>query len=51
MTAHILKSKTVCSNSELFLLMIGIKHFNFGIQIHKWGIRFMFIWWHLCIHF
>jgi hypothetical protein len=50
MDTHILKSSFVCHNSERFLFIIGFKHYNFGIQIHKWGIRLMLIWWHICIH-
>jgi len=45
------KSKIVCHSSEIFLLMAGHKHFNLGLQIHNWGIRFMLIWFHVCIRF
>jgi hypothetical protein len=47
----ILKSKSVIHNSEKFLLMVGHKHYNLGFQIQDFGIRFMFIWWHICINF
>ena len=51
MKAAYLKSIQVCQNSEVLLLMVGHKRWNFGIQVHKWGIRFMLIWWHVFIHF
>ena len=51
MKIHTLKSTTVYHNSERFLLMIGHRHWNFGIQIQNWGMRFMLLCWHVCIHF
>jgi hypothetical protein len=44
------KSKNVANMNEILVLHIGYKHYDLGIQIHKWGIRFMLIWWHYCIH-
>ena len=46
----IIKSKNVTKDNDIFLLHLGFKHYDFGIQIHKWGIRIMLVWWHLCIH-
>jgi hypothetical protein len=51
MDMHILKSRTVCHNSEKFLIMVGHRHWNLGFQIQDWGIRIMLIWWHVCFHF
>ncbi len=51
MKIHTLKSETVCHNSERFLIMVGVGHYNLGFQFQNWGIRFMLIWWHICIHF
>lgn len=48
---NILKSKTVYMSSEYFMLMIGFKHYNLGIQFQDHGIRLMLIWWHVCIHY
>ena len=47
----IVKSKYVEKHNDIFLLHWGDKHYDLGIQIHSWGIRFMFIWWHVCLHF
>ena len=44
-----LKSKTVNQDSETFMLIVGHRHLNFGIQVHSWGLRLMLIWWHVCI--
>lgn len=46
-----IKSKHVFHTSETFLLIVGHRHWNFGIQVHDWGIRFILIWWHVCIRF
>lgn len=48
---NIIKSKRVEKYNDLFLLHIGYKHYDLGIQVHGWGIRFMFIWWHVIFHF
>jgi len=50
MDAHLIKSVTVCKNNGIFIIHIGISHYDLGIQVHNWGIRIMLIWWHLCIH-
>jgi hypothetical protein len=47
----VIKSSYVCSNSEIFLLMIGHKHFNLGFQIQDSNFRIMLIWWHICLHY
>ena len=47
----IVKSKYVNKYNDKFIFHIGFKHYDLGFQIHEWGIRFMFIWWHVCIHF
>lgn len=51
MKPYIIKSKRVEKHNDLFLLHIGYKHYDLGIQVHGWGLRFMFIWWHVIIHF
>jgi len=51
MTIHTLKSWKVAKRNDIFLLHVGFKHYDLGIQVHSWGLRFMFIWWHVCIHF
>ena len=51
MEAKFIKSITVCKNNGKFIIHIGYKHYDLGLQIHDWGIRIMLIWWHLCIHF
>jgi len=43
MKPYVIKSKRVEKHNDLFLLHIGYKHYNLGIQVHRWGIRFMFI--------
>ena len=50
MIIHTIKSKYVCHNSEKFMLVIGHRHWNLGIQIQSFGIRFMLIWIHVIIH-
>lgn len=50
MIVNILKSKTVCNNNSIFVAHIGYKHYDFGLQVHEWGIRFMLVWWHICIN-
>ena len=51
MNLSVIKSKRVCKNNDVFLIHIGYKWYDLGFQIHEWGLRFMFIWWHVCIHF
>ena len=51
MDIKIIKSRNVAKSNEVFILHIGIGCYDLGIQIHKWGLRFMLIWWHVCIHF
>ena len=50
MSATFIKSKSVCKNNDVFILHVGFSHYDVGVQIHKWGIRVMLIWWHTCIH-
>ena len=51
MKCFILKSWRVGKNNDLFILHVGYKQYDLGIQIHGWGVRLMLIWWHICIHF
>ena len=51
MRIGIVKSIDVCKDSGYFILHIGIKKHDLGIQVHEWGIRLMIIKWHICIHF
>jgi hypothetical protein len=51
MKIRTIKSIDVTLNSEMFLLIIGHRHWNLGIQFQYWGIRLMLIKWHICIHF
>lgn len=51
MTYHVLKSKIINYDSELFMMAIGTSHLNLGFQVNYWGIRLMLIWWHVCIHY
>ena len=50
MNVAIIKSRYVEKHNEIFIFHVGFKHYDLGVQIHNWGIRFMFIWWHVCIH-
>jgi len=50
MDIAVIRSKYVEKNNGLFITHIGGKGFDFGLQIHSWGIRIMLIWWHICIH-
>jgi hypothetical protein len=50
MGINLIKSKSVCKDNDVFLLHVGIKHYDLGLQVHSWGLRIMLIWWHLCIH-
>jgi hypothetical protein len=50
MKAHLLSSKIVNNHNGIFVLRIGYKNYDFGFVIEKFGIRFMLIWWHCCIH-
>ncbi len=45
-----IKSRTVCKDNGLFIVHIGFGCYDIGIQVHKWGIRIMLIWWHICTH-
>jgi hypothetical protein len=51
MKIFFIKSVNVFKDNDIFLAHIGYKNYDLGIQIHKWGIRFMLIWWHCCITF
>jgi hypothetical protein len=51
MEIKIIKSEYVNKHNDVFLLHMGYKHYDLGFQVHSWGLRFMFIWWHLCIRF
>ena len=51
MTIRFIESKKVQKDNDIFLLHLGYKHYDLGFQIHSWGLRFMFIWWHLCVSF
>jgi hypothetical protein len=44
------KSKNVTKDNDVFIIHIGYKHYDLGIQIHTWGVRVMLIWWHYCLH-
>jgi hypothetical protein len=46
----VIKSKKVEKHNDVFILHLGYKHYDLGIQVHSWGVRFMFIWWHVCFH-
>ena len=50
MTFSKIKSKHVCKDNELFIVHIGFGRYDIGVQVHKWGIRIMLIWWHIFIH-
>jgi len=50
MSVAIIKSKKVEKHNDVFILHVGFKHYDLGVQIHSWGVRFMFIWWHVCVH-
>lgn len=45
-----IQSSKVFTDNEKFVFMVGHKHYNLGFQVKSWGIRFMFIWWHIVIH-
>jgi len=51
MEARFIKSKNVCKDNGKFILHVGYNHYDFGIQVHEWGVRVMLIWWHWCFHF
>jgi hypothetical protein len=44
-----IKSKHVIKNNDIFIIHIGYKHYDLGLQVHSWGLRIMLIWWHYCI--
>ena len=44
------KSKNVTKDNDVFIIHIGYKHYDLGIQIHTCGVRVMLIWWHYCLH-
>lgn len=50
MKTAIIKKDYVNRNNEVFIIHLGYKQYDLGIQVHNWGIRIMLIWWHLCIH-
>lgn len=51
MNISIEKSKNMNNWMEKFSFTLGTKHYNLGVIWYDWGVRFMFIWWHVCIHF
>ena len=50
MDLAIIKSQKVYKYNDIFILHIGFKNYDLGIQLHNWGIRIMLIFWHICIH-
>jgi len=42
-------SNKICQDSDIFLFCIGSKKYNFGFQIHEYGVRFMLLFWHVLI--
>jgi len=41
MNVAIIKSKKVEKHNDIFLLHLGYKHYDLGVQIHSWGVRFI----------
>jgi hypothetical protein len=33
------------------LLADTYEHYGLGVKIHRYGLRIMLIWWHICIKF
>lgn len=27
---------------------LGYRYWHFGFVVHRWGLRVMLIWWHVC---
>lgn len=51
MSFDIVNSKSVCKDNGRFLLTIGFREYNLGIQIcQNISIILMLIFWHICIH-
>jgi hypothetical protein len=40
MSVAIIKSKKVEKHNDVFILHVGFKHYDLGVQIHSWGVRF-----------
>lgn len=51
MKVLIAKSKYVLPDSEHFLLAIEYSNYSLGVKTHRYGLRIMLIWWHICIKF
>ena len=51
MNIHILRSYQVGKDNSKFIFHIGFKWYDLGFQVHKWGLRIMLVWWHICIYF
>ncbi len=50
MRVAIVKSRNVCKNNDVFILHVGFGYYDLGVQIHSYGFRLMFVWWHICIN-
>jgi hypothetical protein len=44
------KSKYIGGGKLFHFEICVLYHYQIGIIIHEWGIRFMLLYWHLCWH-
>lgn len=51
MNISTIKSRMVGNgNRRFFVAEIGSDPWHVGICVYDWGVRLMFIFWHVCIH-
>jgi hypothetical protein len=48
---NVIRSRDVCSSDVRFTAELGIRWHTIGIKVYPWGVRFMLVWWHYCLHF